>query len=148
MTHGESQSKTVEYTVWAHIKARCSNPKNQRWHRYGGRGIKICDEWANSYPAFLAAVGRRPSPKHSIERIDNDGHYEPGNVRWATMKEQGRNMRRNLLITFNGRTQCLQDWANELGCNYQRIQYRLKLGLPINTPKGRSHEFYNKMRAL
>lgn len=94
-THGKH--RTPEYRVWAHMIARCENPKIKGWHNYGGRGIRVCEEWRESFPAFLAYVGERPSPKHSIDRWpNNDGNYEPGNVRWAaTMSEQHLNSRRS-----------------------------------------------------
>jgi hypothetical protein len=92
-THGESRPPTVEWKAWDSMKDRCRNPNNKRWKDYGGRGIAVCHEWRDSYPAFLAHVGRRPSPAHSLDRIDNDGNYEPGNVRWATLEEQNRNRR-------------------------------------------------------
>jgi hypothetical protein len=90
-THGDST--TVEYEAWCGMKRRCTKSDEPDWKLYGGRGIKVCDEWINDYPAFLAHIGRRPSPEHSIDRIDNDGNYEPGNVRWATPKEQRNNQR-------------------------------------------------------
>lgn len=70
---------------------RCENPNNTFWHRYGGRGIRVCERWRNCYEAFLSDMGRKPSPRHSIDRINNDGNYERGNCRWATASEQGRN---------------------------------------------------------
>ena len=73
------------------MKERCRNPKHNRFHRYGGRGIRVCDRWLDSYENFLADMGRKPSPTHSVDRIDNDGHYEPGNCRWATDAEQRAN---------------------------------------------------------
>lgn len=81
------------YKVWTGIKQRCFNPKSRGYHNYGGRGITMCREWADSFVDFAAAVGPRPSPYHSIDRIDNDGNYEPGNVRWADSKTQRRNSR-------------------------------------------------------
>lgn len=93
--HGEAvhSGRTPEYKVWGAMNNRCTNPRNGAWDNYGGRGITVCAEWRNDYPAFLAHVGRRPSPDHSIDRIDNDGNYEPGNVRWATLEEQNGNRR-------------------------------------------------------
>ena len=94
--HGDTpwqQEKAAEYRIWRHIKTRCLNPNMPGFKYWGGRGISICEEWRDDYAAFLAHVGRRPSPKHSIDRINNDGHYEPGNVRWATAIEQRHNRR-------------------------------------------------------
>ncbi|MBA4033193.1 MAG: hypothetical protein C0480_01115 [Bradyrhizobium sp.] len=87
LTHGGRY--LPEYETWCRIKKRCYNPNSEKWHRYGGRGIEVCERWRKSFADFLADVGRRPSPEHSIDRYpDNDGNYEPGNVRWATRLEQ------------------------------------------------------------
>lgn len=75
------------------MKARCTNPKGKDWNRYGGRGIRVCDRWLNSFENFLADMGRRPGPGYSIERKENDGNYEPGNCCWATAKDQAKNRR-------------------------------------------------------
>lgn len=83
----------AEYTCWKNMRRRCTNPAAKDYSRYGGRGITVCDRWQQSYAVFLADVGRRPSPTHSLDRIDNAGHYAPGNVRWATRSEQRRNTR-------------------------------------------------------
>jgi hypothetical protein len=99
-THGDTNS--FEYRVWTNIKTRCTNPNATRWESWGGRGIRMCDEWLHDYAAFLAYVGRAPSTEHSIDRYpDNDGHYEPGNVRWATRSQQRRNrsLRRTTITT-------------------------------------------------
>lgn len=96
ITHGET--RTDEYQIWIAMKRRCTHPSHVSYKHYGGRGIRIADEWLNDYPAYAAYVrehlGPRPSPKHSIDRINNDGHYEPGNIRWATPSEQLCNRRK------------------------------------------------------
>ncbi len=126
MTHGRSQ--TSEYKIWICIKDRCNNQNHSGFHQWGGRGIAICDEWNRSFEAFLEHVGPRPSLDHSIDRINNDGNYEPGNVRWATRSEQMRNIRTNVNVTHNGQTKTIAEWAAITGISrktlYQRAKYK------------------------
>lgn len=91
LTHGHTRNgKSATYRSWLNMIQRCTNPLHNRWHRYGGRGITVCDRWRDSFPAFLADMGERPEGK-TLDRINNDGSYEPGNCRWATPKEQRAN---------------------------------------------------------
>ncbi|HEX2753677.1 MAG TPA: hypothetical protein VHP34_11355 [Alphaproteobacteria bacterium] len=92
-THGESSVMTPEYSTWSGMKRRCDNAKSSKFHLYGGRGIKVCDRWKNSFENFLEDMGRRPANKTSIDRINSDGDYEPGNCRWADAVEQNNNRR-------------------------------------------------------
>lgn len=127
--HRHGGHGTPEYHVWEHIIQRCTKPTCKGWKNYGGRGISICSEWRKDFATFLAYVGPRPSPKHSIDRYpNNDGNYEPGNVRWATRHEQARNTRRNRWITHLGRTATMAQWAAELGVHPDNLRRRLNKG--------------------
>lgn len=124
---GGRASRTREYTSWAGAKERCHNPDAQAYDRYGGRGITMCERWRVDFTAFLADMGARPTPRHTLDRIDNDGPYSPENCRWATYGEQNRNTRQNRWIEFNGETLCLQDWALRLGMSSNGLVRRLHL---------------------
>lgn len=101
----DKYGRSPTYIVWVNMRQRCGNPNSPRYANYGGRGIKVCEEWQNSYNAFKKYIGEKP-PNYSLDRIDNDGDYEPGNVRWATMKEQRSNQRwpRKRSNTISGTT--------------------------------------------
>jgi hypothetical protein len=126
--HGHYKSPT--YGVWLAMKQRCNDPKQKGYKNYGGRGVTVCAQWnaRDGFAAFFEHVGERPSPKHTLDRIDNERGYEPGNVRWVTRAAQSRNTRRNVLITFNGETKVLMDWARHFGIKITTLQGRLRLG--------------------
>jgi len=128
--HGEShgRSLTPEYRAWKEMIKRCENQKCERYPIYGGRGIRVCDEWRHSYELFLAAVGRRPSTYHSLHRINNDGPYAPGNVQWQTKVHQARHTRRNVIIEINGQSRCLAEWCDVLNLSRGTIYARIANG--------------------
>lgn len=138
---GVPATKRSEYRIWQCMVARCKNPRIPCWKRYGGRGISVCDRWATSFASFVEDVGPRPSAAHSLDRINNDGNYEPGNCRWATRKAQSRNMSANRLVTAFGETRCVADWAQRYGLHWQTLASRLDAGIAteisIGTPAGR-----------
>jgi hypothetical protein len=126
--HARGGKHTPEYHAWQNMRQRCGNPRNRRFRNWGGRGIKVCERWAD-FENFLADMGIRPHGT-TLDRRDTNGHYEPGNCRWATPTEQGRNSRRNHLIEHNGERLCLAEWATKLGIAAATIRKRLKLGWP------------------
>ena len=117
-----------EYSSWIGMLKRCFQPNSPGWKRYGGRGITVCQEWVHSYESFLAHVGRRPSPNHSIDRINNDGNYEPGNVKWSDSFEQMNNTKYNRFLSINGETLTISQWAQRTGKKYNTIHERLRRG--------------------
>jgi hypothetical protein len=128
--HGElvAGGRTPEWDAWASMRARCENKEHAAYARYGGRGITVCEAWS-SFEAFLRDMGRRPTSGHSLDRINNDDGYGPTNCRWATKREQNRNRRSNVLLTHDGRTMCLVEWAETLGVTPEVIGARLSRGL-------------------
>ena len=126
--HG--MSGLPEYDVWKALFQRCYNPSCKIYHRYGGRGIKVCKRWS-SFTNFLVDMGKRPPGRYlyKIERLDNNGDYTPKNCIWALPAVQNRNHRRNRNLTAFGRTQCLTDWATEVGLHPSTIYQRLMAGL-------------------
>jgi hypothetical protein len=132
MTITHRHRKTPEYEIWKAIKGRCLNPTHKQYDDYGGRGISICEEWRSDFMAFLSAVGYRPSPSVSLDRIDNDKGYEPGNVRWTTALEQGNNSRRNTILIVDGEKMTLAQAARKSGIPPGRLSHRLRYGWPLS----------------
>ena len=126
-THGDSGHPL--WGLWRCMIQRCSNPKWWSYSWYGGRGIKVCERWqgVEGFRAFVADMGPRPAGT-SLDRIDGDGHYEPGNVRWATRAEQARNRTQNVHLTHDGRTQTMCEWAAEVGVSIKTLHQRVKAG--------------------
>ena len=124
--HGHSTRTTMSktYSAWHSIIQRCTNANNMGYQDYGGRGITVCKRWMK-FENFLEDMGEPPSAKHSIDRIDNDGNYCKSNCRWATSKQNSRNTRRNRLITYDNKTQCIADWADEFNINYNTLYARI-----------------------
>lgn len=123
--HGMRNSP--EYTSWQAMKARCCNPTDKDYPRYGGRGISVCQSWLDSFEAFFADMGRRP-PGMTLERIDTDGNYAPGNCEWATATDQARNRRRSVYVNWKNSRVHLVDVASELGITYGAAFMRLQRG--------------------
>ena len=119
---------TVEYQTWGRIIQRCHNSKNKDYKHYGGRGIKVCDRWMKSFDMFLQDMGHRPLNMTSIDRIDNNGNYEPNNCRWANNKTQHNNSRNNRCFEFQGRTQTIAQWARDFGIKQCTLAHRIRKG--------------------
>ena len=116
-----------EYRAWSSMLNRCENRNNRAYERYGARGIGVCERW-RSFRNFFQDMGERPSTDHSIDRIDNNGNYEPTNCRWATRLEQGRNKRNSRLVELDGITKPLPEWAEEYGLDVELVRARLRRG--------------------
>ena len=134
-THGHSISRKEKdpigyscYSRWQAIKRRCLKEYDSRYSDYGGRGIEICERWVNSYENFLADMGLPPTKNHQIDRIDNDGNYEPNNCRWVTRKTNARNKRNSKIITAFGKSMTQAEWANQTGIKRETISMRLRRG--------------------
>lgn len=113
------------YSIWAGMINRCCNPNEQSYPNYGGRGIVICDRWRNSFPNFLFDMGERPSPYHSLDRINNNGNYEPSNCRWALTAVQANNKRNNTILEYNGVRLTIAGWAIRIGVKYRTLAWRI-----------------------
>lgn len=142
--HGLTRSP--EHRSWLSMMTRCvwSNPDRDDWHLYKGRGISVCDRWLE-FKNFLSDMGHKPTPQHSLDRIDSDGNYEPSNCRWATSKDQARNWKhRNRKYTVNGETKVQAEWLESIGITGATFRDRVKNGWPLSkaltTPGIRNRE--------
>lgn len=125
--HGQAGGgkPTKEYRVWSGMRARCRDPNYPGYHNYGGRGIKVCERWNESFDNFFSDMGEAPSKSHSLDRIDNDGNYEPENCRWATRKQQSRNTRQVVVVTYQGEPIKLPDLVERLNLDLRKVRQRL-----------------------
>jgi hypothetical protein len=135
--HGESKrkngSRTRLYVIWCHMIERCYNPHFQAFSNYGGRGIRVCDEWRNCFLAFREwAMTNGYDNKLTLDRIDNNGNYEPSNCKWSTVREQSNNCRTNRLITYRGETKTMIQWAETIGIPYDTFKRRLYYGWSVD----------------
>lgn len=131
MARRHDGSETREWRIWSTMRRRCTNPMDTSFQRYGARGITVCERWRESFSNFFADMGPRPTTKHSIDRIDNDGPYAPENCRWATPTEQARNRRDNVRVTFDGREMTMAEWASAQGINRGTLRDRLRDGWSV-----------------
>lgn len=127
-THGMYKSR--EYLCWMNMWRRCTYSKHKAFPDYGGRGIKVCERW-EKFENFYADMGAKPDPKHSLDRIDVNGHYEPGNCRWATASDQLNNTRRNHTVEFRGESKTISEWAKAMNMSHETLRARLRLGWSI-----------------
>lgn len=150
-THNQSGSRTGRptrtFTCWVNMIQRCTNPSHKSYDRYGGRGIRVCARWLNSFENFLADMGEKPIGME-IDRENNDRGYFPDNCRWATRVKNANNRAVNHAITWNGRTQNIKQWAAEIGGSHQAIAYRLKAGWSVEDALTTPFSHANKKRGL
>lgn len=123
--------KRPEYKAWEQMRNRCVDASHKQWRWYGGKGIKVHPEWERDFEAFLAHVGPRPSNKHSLDRIQSGGNYEPGNVRWATWTEQARNRSSNRIVEFSGKSMTMIEAAELAGIPYKTVKSRIGHGWSV-----------------
>ncbi len=135
-----------EYGVWRNMIQRCTNSRVPNYHRYGGRGITVCEQW-RSFDTFIQDMGRRPARGYSIERRENDGNYEPGNCYWATREEQENNKARSVKLTYKGKTLTLTQWARELNLDYEKVRARYKYGWSVEDIFEAPSNKYHKPRS-
>lgn len=146
-THGHARHgrEAREYNAWRGMKKRCYMPSHSSYPNYGGRGIAVCERWIDSFETFLADMGPCP-PGHTIDRIDNNGHYEAGNCRWATWTQQANNRRGNLLVCVDGQTMTLKEATRSRDISYTCVQQRLASGWPLEAalslPSDKTQRFH------
>lgn len=151
-THGHSRrgvyknGRSKVYGTWQNIKQRCFNPNNDHYNDYGGRGITMHPDWIDDFPAFFTYIGSPPEDikRWSIDRIDNNGNYEPGNIRWTTMKLQSRNKRTSVMLTYQGETLNLEDWAKKLDLPPPLLSERRTRGCSIEQILAPLHNRYGE----
>lgn len=134
-THRMSHTKI--HRVWRLMKSRCGNPNDKSWPNYGGRGIKVCERWLHSFEKFYADMGDIPFDGAQIDRVDNDGHYEPGNCRWSTAKENSNNRRSTKKIVFRGETHSVLEWSHIIGIHASLLYGRLSRGWSVEDAFGK-----------
>lgn len=125
-THGQTETRL--YSIWSGMKRRCQNEHDAEYPNYGGRGIKVCPEWTESFEAFARDVGEPPTASHTLDRRDTNGDYTKENCRWATPLQQNNNRRNTTMLTFQDRTQSLMEWSRELGIPRCTLRYRIRKG--------------------
>lgn len=127
-THGHTKGKLLsrEFVAWCSMIQRCSDPNVKSYKNYGAKGIKVCDSWLNSFDNFYKDMGNKPTLKHSIDRINNSGNYEPSNCRWATAKEQMNNMSRNKIVNFKNKDMTVTEASEASGITYATLLARVK----------------------
>lgn len=132
-THGHARrgGRTPEYRAWIKMRERCMNPNDERYVHYGARGITVCEKWLNDFAAFFDDMGPKPGSNYSIDRIDNDGNYDPKNCRWADQTTQVRNRRNSRKIEFGGRVLCVAEWGEAIGVPYKTLHARLANGWTV-----------------
>jgi hypothetical protein len=138
MRECQCNMRQIMRNTWNKMKSRCYDPSNQNFRYYGARGIQVCQRWLESFEAFVEDMGPRPTASHRLDRINNDGNYEPGNVKWSSPKESILNRRYTVWITIEGQTKSASDWAREYGIDTCYVAQRIRRGmdpvLAVKTP--------------
>lgn len=145
-THGKTNTPT--FTAWVNMKQRCTNPKHKSYHRYGGRGITICERWLSSFEAFLEDMGEKPDGAQ-LDREDNTRGYTPDNCRWVTPEQNSNNREVCRFIEYMGKRQTIAQWAREIGCSRQALRFRIEQEWSpeeaLTTPFNKSNRWRNKV---